>query len=99
MLEAVARAGRGDDDALAFRMRVDNEAEIRRDGVETSRRFRTARADTAQVWPHQVGHRNLLLRRDLAIDGRRRCGGGEAFAGYLDCAGAIQRGEAVKPAF
>src|SRR5438093_12134944 len=48
MLEAMAGAWRGDDDTIGLRMRVDEEAEIRRHGVEAGACAKAARADTGE---------------------------------------------------
>src|SRR6187200_1949561 len=52
MLEAVSRAGRGDEYSVPLRMPIDHKAEVRRHRVETRDRSQTALAHTSEPRPH-----------------------------------------------
>src|SRR5438874_7535221 len=74
MLEAVAGAWRGDEDALGLRMRVDDEAKIRRDRVEAGACAQTVRTDAGKMRRDQRIHRRDFILRYFPVHVlRRRC--------------------------
>src|ERR1700682_5347282 len=70
MLEAMARARRGDDHARHAGMAIDDEVEIRRGGVEARSRTHAFRTQLRKVGPDEpFVHLALFMRGDFADRG------------------------------